>query len=170
MAKFLNQKGKAFPKLLDQLEVLRKGKIAAGDVVSLSEYREAKKNQYAGVVLVVDNDEAVREGMKRILVANNFLVVLAEDGMELARVLENRKVDIVFLGADLPWVDGYDLCLLLKSNRLYQSLPIVMLSSSSGQNDVKRAFDSGCTDYLVKPFDIQGLLDAVERCLGRLSG
>lgn len=149
-----------------QVEALRRSKLSAEKVVDLGEYRSSRDVSLAPTIFVVDDDEIVREGIKRILDTCHCNVVLAEDGMALAKALEQSRADLFILDINLPWVDGFELCSLLKSNDSYKHVPLIILSGNSKKEDFEKGFAAGCTHYIAKPFEVDHLLDVVESCLG----
>lgn len=154
-------------KFREQLDTLRRSRLAAADVVCLDDYKRAKVEGSILSVVVVDQDEDCREGLKRILTKKQVFVALAGDGMELASALENHKVDLLLIAVELPWVDGYDLCRLLKRNPQYRSVPVVLFSDVSSEDVIRAAFECGCEEFLAKPFGVDGLMSVVNRCLSQ---
>lgn len=112
-------------------------------------------------VMIVDDSNTVRKSAELFLRPFGCEVVLAEDGFEaMSKVVENRP-DIIFVDITMPRLDGYQSCMLIKKNPLYQSIPVIMLSSKDGLFDKARGRMVGSNDYLAKPFTVEGLMSII---------
>ena len=148
-----------------KVEALKREKLKSRKVVSLSDFRELKSAIDVRTVLVVDDDEVMRNALKRILEAEGYKVMLAEDGLELSKVLETTRLDLVLLDVCLPWVDGYELCKLIKSHHSLKMVPLILVSGCKGKEDVDKGFAAGADDYVTKPFDIEYMLKVINKKL-----
>jgi two-component system, OmpR family, phosphate regulon response regulator PhoB len=111
-------------------------------------------------VLVVDDEELIRDTVALALGDEGYTVVVAEDGrqaLELARQAE--RVDLIVLDLMLPHINGLDLCRLLR--REGNGVPILMLTAKSSETDRVVGLEVGADDYLAKPF---GMRELVARC------
>jgi twitching motility two-component system response regulator PilG len=114
-------------------------------------------------VMIVDDSNTVRKSAELFLRPFGCEVVLAEDGFEaMSKIVENRP-DIIFVDITMPRLDGYQSCMLIKKNPLYQSIPVIMLSSKDGLFDKARGRMAGADDYLAKPFTAEGLLSIIRK-------
>ncbi len=112
-------------------------------------------------VMIVDDSNTVRKSAELFLRPFGCEVVLAEDGFEaISKIVENQP-DIIFVDITMPRLDGYQSCMLIKKNPLYQSIPGIMLSSKDGLFDKARGRMVGSDDYLAKPFTVEGLLSII---------
>jgi len=150
-------------KLRRQIESIKRQKIVSKKVVSLSEFRDLKQEVETRSILVVDDDEVMRNALKRILEAEGFTVHLAEDGLQLSKVLESARLDMILLDVNLPWVDGLELCRLIKEHSTLKNVPLVLVSARKTQEDVQKGFDAGCNDYITKPFDVEHLTGVINK-------
>jgi two-component system, OmpR family, response regulator MprA len=118
-------------------------------------------------VLVVDDDRAVREALRRALTLAGYEVRVAQDGLEAIELVVQAVPDAVVLDIAMPGMDGLEVCgrLRLLGNRV----PILMLTAREGVSDRVAGLDAGADDYLVKPFDVEEL-KARLRALLRRSG
>ncbi|MFK7873852.1 MAG: PleD family two-component system response regulator [Oligoflexales bacterium] len=148
-----------------KVEALKREKLKSRKVVSLSDFRELKSVIDTRTVLVVDDDEVMRSALKRILEAEGYKVMLAEDGLELSKVLETTRLDLVLLDVCLPWVDGYELCRLIKNHHSLKLVPLILVSGCKGKEDVDKGFAAGADDYVTKPFDIEYMLKVINKKL-----
>jgi two-component system, OmpR family, response regulator MprA len=119
-------------------------------------------------LLVVDDDRAVRESLRRALALEGYEVDLAEDGAEgLARVA-GASPDAIVLDVAMPVVDGIEMCRRLRDDGA--SLPILMLTARESVTDRVAGLDAGADDYLVKPFALEELLARLRALLRRTDG
>jgi two-component system, OmpR family, aerobic respiration control protein ArcA len=151
--------------LVDKIEKLTRAKMAEQEVVSLTEFRGLKKKLDPHVILVIEDDETMRNGMKRIFESEGYVVKLAADGAELGSVIDDKPVDLIILDVGLPWLNGFELAQLLKEHKDLKTIPLIFVSGKSSDEDMKRAFDLGANDYIKKPFDIDKLKKTVRTLL-----
>jgi two-component system, OmpR family, response regulator MprA len=118
-------------------------------------------------VLVVDDDRAVREALRRVLTLAGYEVQVADGGAQAIELVVQSVPDAVVLDLGMPDVDGLEVCrrLRLLGNRV----PILMLTAREEVSDRVAGLDAGADDYLVKPFDVDELKARV-RALLRRSG
>ena len=116
-------------------------------------------------LLVVDDDEQIRELLTFDIAQSGYVVDSAKDGEEgLKKALENNY-DLILLDVMMPKMNGYDVC---KNIRLVKpNVPILMLTAKGTINDKTEGFDCGVDDYLVKPFDVQEVLLHIRALLRR---
>lgn len=116
-------------------------------------------------LLVVDDDEHIRELVKVFLQNEGFDVLEAIDGVDALSKLETEKVDMVIMDIMMPNMDGWALC---KEIRTYNSdLPILMLTAKGETAHKVKGFNLGTDDYLVKPFEPVELIVRVKSILKR---
>ena len=151
--------------LRKQIESIRKQKMISDKVVSLSDFRTMKQDVASPAILVVDDEEIMRNAIKRILESNEYRVVVAEDGIALSKAIDENKFSLIVLDVNLPWVDGYELCRLLKANVSLKTIPIVLISARKTQEDIQKGFEAGCNDFVTKPFEVDHILATIEKQL-----
>jgi two-component system response regulator MprA len=119
-------------------------------------------------ILVVDDERAVRDSLRRALELQGYEVELASDGAEaLARMAENGQPDAVVLDILMPGIDGLDVCRQLR--RSGNSVPVLMLTARDAVGDRVEGLDAGADDYVVKPFALEELLARLRALLRRTS-
>lgn len=148
-----------------QIESIKREKIINKKVVSLADFRELRQKIDTRTILVVDDDEIMRSALKRILENENYKVMMAVDGLELSKILETTRLDLILLDVNLPWVDGYELCRLIKDHHALKDIPLVLVSARKSKQDIQQGFDAGCNDYVTKPFDIDYMTGVINRIL-----
>jgi chemosensory pili system protein ChpA (sensor histidine kinase/response regulator) len=116
-------------------------------------------------ILVVDDSFSVRRVLANLLRKAGWNPIEAKDGLDALEILERspKSPDLVLLDVEMPRMDGYELVSSLRAHERYRRLPVVMLTSRSGEKHRHKAFQSGATDYLVKPFQENSLLDLIRR-------
>jgi two-component system response regulator MprA len=120
-------------------------------------------------ILVVDDDAAVRDSLRRALQLEGYEVELAGDGAEaLDRMAAGQDPDAVVLDVLMPRVDGLDVCRRLRAAG--NGTPVLMLTARDEVSDRVAGLDAGADDYLVKPFALEELLARVRALLRRTNG
>lgn len=150
-----------------KIENIKKKRLVSKKIVSLSDFRELQKSIETLTILVVDDDKTMRGALKRVLEHENYRVLLAEDGMALSKVLEATRLDLILLDINLPWVDGYELCRVIKSHYALKNVPLILVSARKTQEDIDKGFQSGCDEYVTKPFDVSQITDTISKVLAR---
>ncbi len=117
-------------------------------------------------ILIVDDEEHIRELIRFYLDKEGFSVIEAENGEKALEILENEYVDLAIVDVMMPVMNGFELVEEMKS---YKDIPIVMLTAKSQSADKLRGFSLGIDDYVTKPFDPDELLARVKTILKRYS-
>jgi two-component system, OmpR family, response regulator MprA len=120
-------------------------------------------------ILVVDDEAAVRDALRRALELEGYEVELATDGLDALTRLEDDgpEPDAVVLDILMPELDGLEVCRRLR--RAGRRLPVLMLTARDGVSDRVEGLDAGADDYLVKPFALEELLARLRALLRRAS-
>jgi two-component system, OmpR family, response regulator MprA len=119
-------------------------------------------------ILVVDDERAVRDSLRRALELQGYDVALAADGAEALAELEgNGQVDVVLLDILMPGIDGLEVCRRIRSSG--SEVPVLMLTARDAVGDRVSGLDAGADDYVVKPFALEELLARVRALLRRAS-
>ncbi len=114
-------------------------------------------------VMVVDDSKTIRSTAQSLLKETGCHVVTAHDGFDALSVLVKEKPDVMFIDVMMPRLDGYETCSMIRSNELYKTLPIIMLSSKSSFCDKAKGDVVGANAYLTKPFAREELVDAISK-------
>jgi two-component system, OmpR family, response regulator MprA len=118
-------------------------------------------------ILVVDDEPAVREALRRALQLEGYEVELAGDGVEALELLAVDGVDAVLLDVTMPRLDGLETCRRLRRDG--NELPVLMLTARDAVSDRVAGLDAGADDYVVKPFALEELLARLRALLRRLT-
>jgi two-component system, OmpR family, response regulator MprA len=116
-------------------------------------------------ILVVDDDRAVRESLRRSLAFNGYSVELAHDGVEALELISSDRPDAVVLDVMMPRLDGLEVCRQLRSTG--DDLPILVLTARDSVSERVAGLDAGADDYLPKPFALEELLARMRALLRR---
>ncbi|BAE82610.1 response regulator transcription factor [Desulfitobacterium hafniense] len=118
-------------------------------------------------ILVVDDDERIREIVRLYLEAEGFETDEAENGNIALEKVRNGTFDLIILDLMIPGLDGWTVCKVLRKET---QIPIIMLTAKGEENDRILGFDLGADDYIVKPFSPRELCARVKAVLRRLDG
>lgn len=113
-------------------------------------------------VLVVDDDPMIRSLVQSMLEAEDYEVVLAEDGKQGVDILDNEprplRFDLIILDVVMPGMNGLDVLTRLKLHSHTQSIPVLMLTGEDKASDIMAGYSVGADYYITKPFTRQQLL------------
>ena len=115
-------------------------------------------------ILIVDDEEDIREIVEIYLINEGFQVIQASNGVEALKVIEKQSVDLIILDIMMPEMDGIKTCLQIRKDR---KVPIIMLSAKAQDSDKILGLNIGADDYLVKPFNPLELVARVKSQLRR---
>jgi two-component system OmpR family response regulator len=116
-------------------------------------------------VLLVEDEVALGETVRRGLVAEGFVVDIAHDGVTGLHAAEDAPYDVIVLDIMLPKLNGYDVCRRLREANNWT--PVLMLTAKDGEYDQVDAFDLGADDYLTKPFSFVVLVARLRSLIRR---
>ncbi|AFU05451.1 MULTISPECIES: response regulator transcription factor [Nocardia] len=116
-------------------------------------------------ILVVDDDRAVRESLRRSLTFNGYSVDLAVDGVDALEKATDQRPDALVLDVMMPRMDGLEVCRRLRSTG--DDLPILVLTARDSVSERVAGLDAGADDYLPKPFALEELLARLRALLRR---
>ncbi len=120
------------------------------------------------LIMVVDDSITMRKVTSRVLERNDMEVATAKDGLDAVEKLQDRIPDLVLLDIEMPRMDGYELATYMRNDARLKTVPIIMITSRTGEKHRQRAFEIGVDRYLGKPYQEADLLQNVEEIL-RLS-
>jgi DNA-binding response OmpR family regulator len=118
-------------------------------------------------ILIVDDDNEIRELLEFDIASSGYFVDSAKDGYEGLNKALNNSYDLILLDVMMPRMNGFDVCKNIRQAKL--AVPILMLTAKGTIDDKTTGFDCGADDYLVKPFDIQEVLLRIRVLLRRNS-
>ena len=113
-------------------------------------------------ILLIEDNNDVRENTAEILELANYKVLQAENGKQGVEIAQQAKVDLIICDIMMPVLDGYGVIHLLSKNSATASIPFIFLTAKSERIDFRKGMEMGADDYISKPFDDIELLKAVE--------
>ncbi|MGR6872055.1 Hpt domain-containing protein [Pseudomonas sp. HK3] len=118
-------------------------------------------------VLVVDDSVTVRKVTTRLLERNGMEVRTAKDGIDALEVLQDHIPDVVLLDIEMPRMDGFEVATQMRHHSVLKNVPIIMITSRTGDKHKERAMSIGVNEYLGKPFQEDILLGAIKEITGK---
>ena len=120
-------------------------------------------------IVIVDDDEAIRELVADVLETENFKVVKCADTDEGYKRILKSQPDLVILDVKMPQIGGIELCRLLRENIETKNIPVIMLTVESTETDKVIGLGVGADDYITKPFSNRELVARIRALLRRVS-
>jgi twitching motility two-component system response regulator PilG len=114
-------------------------------------------------VMVIDDSKTIRRTAETLLKKAGCEVLTATDGFEALSLIADHRPDLIFVDIMMPRLDGYQTCALIKNNKSFRHIPVIMLSSKDGLFDRARGRIVGSEQYLTKPFTKEELLGAIRQ-------
>jgi chemosensory pili system protein ChpA (sensor histidine kinase/response regulator) len=124
------------------------------------------EQRHVPLVMVVDDSLTMRKVTGRVLERHNFEVATARDGVEALERLEERVPDLMLLDIEMPRMDGYELATAMRADPRFAGVPIVMITSRTGDKHRQRALEIGVQRYMGKPYQELDLMRNVYDLLG----
>lgn len=118
-------------------------------------------------ILAVDDSPTIRALVSRALRSAGFVVTLASDGVEGMDILPSVAPDLIVTDINMPRMDGFGLIDSVRASECFSHLPILVLTTESGDELRARARASGASGWIVKPFSDERLVSVINRVLGR---
>ena len=113
-------------------------------------------------ILLIEDNEDLRENTAEILELSSFKVYTAENGKVGVRMAKEKLPDLIICDIMMPELDGFGVLFALSKDPATENIPFIFLTAKSERSDIRKGMNLGADDYLVKPFDEMELLDAVE--------
>ena len=151
--------------ILDLIALMRNAQM----VKNIPQTKDVKQNSLESkpTVLVVDDSVTVRKVTSRFLERQGFNVAVAKDGVDAIEILQDMIPDVMLLDIEMPRMDGFEVATQVRYNKRLQHIPIIMITSRTGEKHRQRALEIGVNDYMGKPFQEQALLSKIQQILGQ---
>lgn len=114
---------------------------------------------------MVDDEQDMRYALKIQLEAHHYEVLTAKDGQEGLDMARKEEPDLIVLDLMLPRVDGYKVCRMLKFDRKYKNIPIIIFTACAQADDEELGYEVGANAYMAKPFEPTKLLGKIKELL-----
>jgi len=135
--------------ILDIAPLVRRFAAMPRDVAPVEQVVEARR---VPLVMVVDDSITMRKVTGRVLERHNFEVATAKDGIDALERMADIIPDLMLLDIEMPRMDGYELATAMKADPRMRDVPIIMITSRTGDKHRQRAMDLGVERYLGKPY------------------
>ena len=132
--------------------------VEAGANSNSATIGSADKSNSSTLIVCIDDSKAVQKQVRMTLEAGGYQVLSILDPTIALKQLSQHKPTVIFMDINMPNLNGYDLCSLLRKSQRFKDIPIVMLTGRDGMIDRVRAKLVGATDYLTKPCDPNKLI------------
>jgi len=117
-------------------------------------------------IMIVEDSPAIAEMVQDNLSEAGYDVIVANNGFEALRELEEFQPDLILTDIMMPKVDGLELCAAIQNRLETRDIPFILFSSSFDEQTVKRGKEIGARYFVAKPFEMKTLLDCVRKVLG----
>ena len=119
-------------------------------------------------ILIAEDDNDIRELIVLTLQFNGFNVESVEDGQAaVERAQANPVYDIILMDVRMPRMTGYQACRVLKDNESTKNIPVVFLSAKGQEQEIQTGIEAGASDYILKPFAPDDLIETINRVLNK---
>ncbi len=116
-------------------------------------------------ILYIEDNTDNRKLVRRVLEAEGYNVIEAQNGTQALERLETLPIDLALMDINMPDIDGYTLAARIRSTPKYAGLPILAMTANVMRGDRERSLQAGCDGYIQKPIDIDTLSQQLERYL-----
>lgn len=118
-------------------------------------------------ILYVDDDQANRVLVRKLLKASGLECLEAEDGLSGIALAAAEKPDLILMDISMPGMDGYEATRRIKAQQALRRIPVIAVTAHAMQGDRERALTAGCDGYITKPINIRGFVDELSQYLAR---
>ena len=118
--------------------------------------------QTRSTVLVVDDSVTVRKVTSRLLERQGYNVQVAKDGIDAIETLQDLTPDLILLDIEMPRMDGFEVAMQVRHDPRLKNIPIIMITSRTGDKHRQRAFELGVNDYMGKPYQEAQLISKIQ--------
>jgi chemosensory pili system protein ChpA (sensor histidine kinase/response regulator) len=115
--------------------------------------------------MVIDDSITMRKVTARFLERHNVDVSVAKDGVEAVSLLEEHQPDLVIMDIEMPRMDGFEVTAHIRNQAHLKNIPIIMVTSRSGEKHRERAKKLGVNDYLIKPYQEEALMQSIRKVM-----
>ena len=117
-------------------------------------------------ILIVDDEKDIVETLSFMLKAKGFDCIYAFDGEMGLNMAKTQHPDLIILDVMMPKINGYKICRLLKFDNKYKTIPIIMVTARSQDEDKIIGEETGADEYITKPFEFADILEKIRKYLG----
>jgi chemosensory pili system protein ChpA (sensor histidine kinase/response regulator) len=152
--------------ILDLLALVRSNLALEHSSISFASQETQAVVEETITVMVCDDSVTVRKVTSRLLERDGFNVMLAKDGADALLQMQDRMPDILLLDIEMPRMDGFEVASTMKNSQRLQDIPIIMITSRTGDKHRERAMGMGVERYMGKPYVEEELLMTINDLVG----
>jgi CheY-like chemotaxis protein len=116
-------------------------------------------------VLIIDDEESIRELIKEVLISQGHEFELAASGAAAFEILRKKAIDLAIVDRNMPGMTGIEVVQLIRQNPKTKDIKVLMCTGSSVTKEIDEAFNAGADDYILKPLSFPALLGKVAKAL-----
>jgi DNA-binding response OmpR family regulator len=116
-------------------------------------------------ILIVEDDISLSQILQIALKTKDYEVDIALDGFEAIKKISQNLYDLILLDINLPKMSGFEVAKKLKMDEKTKNIPIIMITALGQEENIKRGFELGCEDYIIKPFNLEYLCLKIQKYL-----
>ena len=116
-------------------------------------------------ILIVEDEKDIRQLLIFTLQYGGFNVISGRDGEDAVRLAGEEMPDVILLDVQMPQLNGYEACEMIKENQKTTHIPVMFLSAKGQDSEIARGFEAGACEYLLKPFTPTDLIERVKLVL-----
>jgi len=150
--------------ILDINGLVRHG--AANAVKIVYQQQDSRLSNKRDIVMVVDDSITMRRVASKLLERHNYEVITAKDGVDALAQLQDLRPDVMLLDIEMPRMDGFELATHMQNEENFSRIPIIMITSRTGEKHRDRAFEIGVNNYMGKPYQEEELIENIQTALG----
>ncbi|MBS9780426.1 MAG: response regulator, partial [Moraxellaceae bacterium] len=144
--------------ILDLIALLRNAPIRQVSKIDTQNPLDNRKK-----ILIIDDSVTVRKVTSRFLQREGFAVMVAKDGIDALKILQEYTPDLMLLDIEMPRMDGFEVAKQVRHHDRLKDTPIIMISSRTGEKHREKAMEMGVNDYFGKPFQESVLLECINK-------
>lgn len=132
----------------------------------------AARAREALTVMIVDDSVSVRRVVSNLVKSAGWQPMAAKDGLEALEIIQRsaQPPDLILVDIEMPRMDGYELMTTLRAQEAYRNIPLVILTSRAGEKHRRKARELGASEYIVKPYQDQTLLNIIRQLVRESRG
>lgn len=150
---------------LDMPKLISSHYASANERNAPAQIAEAVEELRIPTIMVVDDSVTVRKVTTRFLQREGFIVEAARDGVDALRMVHDQQPDLMLVDVEMPRMDGFELLSVLRSTEKFKNLPVVLITSRTGEKHRQRGLSLGAQNYFGKPYREDLLLEEINKLL-----
>ena len=133
--------------------------------MKILEHEELRLGEVMKKILIVDDEQDIVESLKFVLETADYTCYCAYNGEDGLRLAKELVPDLIILDVMMPKINGYKISRLLKFDKKYKDIPILMVTARSQEEDKLIGEETGADEYITKPFEMEDVVNRVNKYL-----